>query len=76
MSHKLKVEKARKRKDKFTDEIFALAPTPQTRFQECLALAPADLRAAYQAALIDAEHAAVAAGKAWFASFGMLTFYR
>lgn len=78
MSYKSEVEKARKTKDKFSDAIFALAPTPQTRFWDCHALASAELQNAYRAAqdnLDNAETRAIAAGKAWRASFGMLTFY-
>ena len=78
-SHKARVGKARAAKDALVDRIYACAPNNQTPFSGCLALAPRDLVLKFEAAersLIEAEMAAVSAGKAYRASFGLLTWNR
>lgn len=80
-SHKARVGKARAAKDALVDRIYACAPNNQTPFSGCLALAPRDLVLKFEAAertLIEAEMAAVSAGKAYRASggFGLLLWNR
>jgi hypothetical protein len=73
------VEAARKAHDKIMQAIYALAPNGHTPFSECRKLASLDLQAkldAAQSKIIDLEYKAVAAGKAWRASFGMLVWNR
>jgi len=74
-----KVEAATARKSKLSDAIFAYAEHGQMKWSECYDRAPEALRAKYdaaQSALIEIEQAAVSAGKAWRASFGMLCWNR
>ena len=79
VSHKVLVARAAKRKEKLIQAIYACAPNDTTPFSECRKLAPQAVRDAFYNAdldLLNAEQAAVSAGKAWRASFGMLTWYR
>lgn len=78
-SHKVRVEAARKARDKASGAIYALARSPFHTFSQIMEYAPKTLKDRLYAAetrLITAEHDAIAAGKAWRASFGMLTWYR
>lgn len=79
VSIKQKIARASKARDKASSAIFAFAPDNRTRFLDCYKLATQEAREAYDnscRALDDAEQAAIDAGKAYRASFGMLTFYR
>jgi hypothetical protein len=78
-SHKARVGKARAAKDAMIDRIYALAPSSDVPFSECLKLASHDMRETFyasQVALINAEEDAVSAGKAYRASFGLLIWNR
>lgn len=75
LSIKKQSQRARERKDRAVDAIYACAPNSNTRFNDCFKLAPAGIQSEYEAAasaLLDIEALAVSSGKAWRASIGML----
>ena len=79
MSHKKRVEAARKARDKASAAIFGRATDPNHTFGTILEYAPKKLVRAYTDAsvrLYRVESDAVDAGKAYRASFGMLAWYR
>jgi hypothetical protein len=79
LSHKKLVARAAVRREKLVQAIYACAPNHETPFSECKKLAPTQIQEAFRNADLDllaAEQAAVSAGKAWRASFGMLTWNR
>ena len=79
VSLKARVAKARAARDKASDAIFAFAAHGQMRWSECYARATQEAREAYDRAddaLRSAESAAVSAGRAYRASFGLLVWTR
>jgi hypothetical protein len=78
-SYRSRVNSARKKYEKIIQMIYLHNVDNWNRpFSECLKLAPEDLKNKFynaQQDLLSAESDAVSAGKAWRASFGVLTWY-
>lgn len=77
-SIKARVEAASKKRRAASDAIFSFAKHPQMRWSECFEIADANAKEAFEAAddaLLEAERSAIAKGKAYRASFGLLIFY-
>jgi hypothetical protein len=68
-----KLDALNAKREALMSQIFDLAPTPQTRFSDCLKLASPDLACAYLNARVardDFERELVSAGRAWRDTFG------
>lgn len=79
MASKAIVTKLRAKFEKASKAIYAFAPNDFTKFNDCFKLATDEAREAYhaaQSALIEAEYAAIAKGKAYRGAFSMLVWNR
>lgn len=79
MNARQRVERARVRLGRARDDVYAAAhPRSDVPLSRCLAIADEATRERYETALAEvdaAERAAIAAGKAWRASVGLLLWF-